>query len=161
MSRIADIIEKRRNLMKFSKPIERYQPIANFESYFESKKRTEGGVSKRLAEIKKMHENCKILQPRPHRELYKYPHDFERVAVDMKVNKKSGSVKVTICLPFLEQYNNYHSKGINVPLNEKVKLMKLAGYPDFILENIINRDLWWKKNEQKNKEFLERVFGKK
>jgi hypothetical protein len=39
--------------------------------------------------------------------------------------------------------------------------MKLAGYPDFILENIINRDLWWKKNEQKNKEFLERVFGKK
>ena len=159
--RTIDIIQKVRNLRKpYTIPSEKYQPIANFDSYIQAKVRAEGGVSKRLNEIKDMQMNAVVQQTNIPCTTYKYPHDFEHVSVNIKVTKKTG-VKVTMCLPFLDQYNNYHSKGINVPLPEKIKLMKMAGYPDSVLENIINRDLWWSKNKKSNKEFIENIFGRK
>lgn len=144
---------------KFCKetPIE---PIANFQNYYESKVRIEGGESDRLRKLREYHDALPVQVPPKINKGYTYPHDFEHVSVHCHVTK-SGNVKITMCLPFLEQYKKYHSHGNNVPVNDKVRLMKLAGYPEDILKKIVKNDYTNTKNSEKNKIFLEKIFGSK
>ena len=114
------------------------QPIVNFQSYYNDKLRTEGCESVRLRKLKEYHDSLPENMPTNLKKEYTYPYDFEHVGVVCKVTK-SGNVKVSILLPFLEQYNNYHSKGLNPPMKEKVQLMSAAGYPEHILMKIICR----------------------
>ncbi len=160
-SRLQKMIESHKNLSKIRFTTEApMRPIANFQNYYETKLRIDGHESEHLRKLKEYHDKLKIRPPKKLNRGYTYPHDYEHIGVGCHVTK-SGHVKVTVCLPFVEQYNKYHSKGENVPVKDKVRLMKLAGYPEEILKKIIEKDLKFKKDAEKNKKFLEKIFGKK
>lgn len=159
--RLQKMIESRKNLSKTRFTTEApMRPIVNFQNYYETKIRVEGHESEHLRKLKEYHDNLKIRPPRELNRGYMYPHGYEHIGVGCHVTK-SGHVKVTVCLPFVEQYTKYHSKGENVPVKEKVRLMKLAGYPEEILKKIIEKDLNFMKEAETNKKFLEKIFGSK
>lgn len=135
------------------------QHIANFDSYYRDKVRSVGWETPSLKRLREFHDANPPRVHVPAKPSYKYPYDFERVSVNIKSHK--NGIKVSITQPFHELYENYQSKGIQPPVEERVRLMKLAGYPEHILVSLIKCDQRWKRNEQKNKLFLESIFGKK
>tara|TARA_B110000858_G_scaffold191121_1_gene239996 strand:+ start:1272 stop:1769 length:498 start_codon:yes stop_codon:yes gene_type:complete len=134
--------------------------IHNFENYYENKIRIEGKESERLRELKKFHDEHPLRAPRKIKQPWRYPWDFDRVFVNTTVTK-SGKVKINLYQPFHELYDKYQSKANQPPVEERVRLMKQAHYPEHILINMIKKDQKDKKNAQKNQEFLEKIFGKK
>ncbi len=134
--------------------------IHNFENYYETKIRIEGKESDRLRELKKFHDEHPPPPTRMIKQPWNYPWDFDRVFVNTTVTK-SGKIKVTLSQPFHELYDKYQSKAIQLPVEERVRLMKQAHYPEGILLKIIKKDQNDRKNHKKNQEFLEKIFGKK
>lgn len=159
--KLQTIIDNVRNI-KTKVPLKEgpLQPIANFKSYYESKIRVDGHETERLRILKEYHESLPVRKSHVLKTGYTYPHDFERVGMNCQVSH-NGRVKITLCLPFHEQYKRYHSQGNNVPVKEKVRLMKLAGYPDTILKKVITKDYINIRDADKNKKFLEKIFGSK
>ena len=136
------------------------EPIANFNNYYESKLKIDGYESENLRKLKEFHDARTPYVTRPLNPGYKYPHDFEFVNVTVRVTK-SGKIRLVTTMPFVEQYNLYQAPGQRVPVNEKVRLMKLARYPDNILKKIVRQDYINTRDAEKNKLFLEKIFGKK
>lgn len=161
---LAKLIESVNNLHNKKNHAPFYKPpntrIHNFENYYETKIRTEGKENDRLCELKKFHDEHPPCAPRTIKQPWVYPWDFDRVFVNTSVTK-SGKVKVTLSQPFHELYDKYQSKAIQPPVEERVRLMKQAHYPEDMLLDIIKKDKNNKKNSQKNQEFLEKIFGKK
>lgn len=132
------------------------RPISNFDAYYAAKIRAEGYESPKLRELREFHENLPQPEPPAMPEPYKYDADkgFEFVSVILKVTPK-GNVKVNMCAPF-EEVRKF--KG-NPPVADRVRLMARAGYPQWMLEKIVARDLWWKQNSDMLDEFIVQVFG--
>jgi hypothetical protein len=84
------------------------------------------------------------------------PHDPDYVRVHMKI--KGGRVKVSLTCP-LEPLQPYYKAGHKPPLELRVIAAKKFGYPDHVLEGMIARDDWFKRNSQKLDAFIESVFG--
>ena len=60
-----------------------------------------------------------------------------------------------------ELYDKYQSKAIQPPIEERVRLMKAARYPEHMLMSAIKKNQKLKKDTQKTTIFLEKIFGKK
>jgi hypothetical protein len=138
----------------------RIAPISNFEDYYRSKVRSEGCVTDRLKELKAFHDKRGPPRSIVLSKSYKYPHDFDHVGMSLKVSKK-GTIKVSLSLPFHNLYNEYQSKAIQPPVEERVKYSKAAGYPDDILINIVKKYKKAEDEKEKNILFLENIFGGK
>jgi hypothetical protein len=134
--------------------------IHNFENYYETKIRVEGKESDSLCELKKFHDETRPPAPRVIKQSWRYPYEFDHVFVNLSVTK-SKKVKVSLSQPFHELYDKYQSKALQPPVEERVRLMKQARYPESTLINIIKKDQMDKKNSQKNQLFLEKIFGRK
>lgn len=161
---LANLIEKTRNTQRgkstgnFGRvPLMR---INSFDDYHRMKVRLEGGESDTLRKLREFHERTTARVPREIKKPWEYPYDFDHVFVNTAVSK-NGKIKVSASQPFHELYNKYQSKAIPPPIEERVRLMKAARYPEHMLMNAIKKDQKWKKDVQKNTEFLERIFGKK
>ena len=134
--------------------------IHNFENYYETKIRMEGKETDRLRELKKFHDEHPVHPPAAIKQPWRYLWDFDRVFVKTSVTK-SGKVKIILSQPFQELYDKYQSKAIQPSMEERVRLMKQAHYPEYILLHMIKKDQNDRKNHKKNQEFLENIFGKK
>lgn len=158
---LVDLIEKTRNTQygksSAKPPLMR---IHGFEDYHRRKVCLEGGESDRLRELREFHERTFSSKPRVITKPWTYPYEFDHVFVNTTVSK-NGRIKVSITQPFHELYDKYQSKAIQPPVEERVRLMKQARYPEDTLLKIIKKDQEDKKNAQKNQEFLEKIFGKK
>lgn len=159
---LKNIIEKRRNILRNTHGFapEKIEYITNFESYYRDKVRSDGCETPRLKQLREFHETRDSLNHREIKKPYIYPHDFDRVSVTTRVNKQ-GTIKVSVRLPFHELYNKYQSKGVQPPIEERVRLMTLAGYPESHLIAAVKKHENFKKNIDKYTVFLENIFGKK
>jgi hypothetical protein len=54
----------------------------------------------------------------------------------------------------------YYSQGKIPPLNERVTLLRKAGYPEEKLKKLIKNHLQWKKDAEKNQIVLDNTFMK-
>jgi hypothetical protein len=161
---LVDLIEKTRNTQcgkssgKFTKPP--LTRIHGFEDYHRIKVRLEGGESDGLRELREFHERTFSPKPRVITKPWTYPYEFDHVFVNTTVSK-NGRIKLSITQPFQELYDKYQSKAIQPPIEERVRLMKAARYPEHMLMSAIKKNQKLKKDTQKTTIFLEKIFGKK
>ena len=163
MSRLQQIIDSTKKItngqftFKMHKPPIEY--IANFEDYHRAKVRSDGHESPGLAELRKFHENNPHPPTRALKKPWKYTEGgWDHVFVSLNVTR--GRVKLSLFQPFVELYDNYQSKAIQPPVEERVRLMKQARYPETLLLKIIKRDQRMKRDSEQNKKFIEKIFGR-
>jgi len=135
--------------------------ICNFEDYYRNKLRTDGGEeSPDLAKLREFHEQTTPRRVPVIKKPWTYTEGgWDHVFVTLNVTR-GGRVKIALLQPFVELYNNYQSKAIQSPVEERVRLMKQARYPEAALIKLIKNDQKWKKDSEKNKQFLEKIYGR-
>jgi hypothetical protein len=90
------------------------------------------------------------------------PMDMSMVIKREGVRKSTGEkVKVkTRVYPLRILYETYHSNGVMIPIDEKVKIYHQLGYPKWYLEKMILSREKRLSRKGEMEEMIERVFGK-
>ena len=57
-------------------------------------------------------------------------------------------------------YEKWYSRGKIPPLNERVKYMRLAGKPEYVISALIKSHLQAKKDSEKNQKIIDDIFAK-
>ena len=163
MSRIQKIIDSTKKTMRGQFATSSFTPtpmrIWKFDDYHRVKVAQEGKESPSLAELREFHEKTKTPTPRVISKPWKYTEgEWDHVFVSLNVTR--GRVRISLSQPFVELYNNYQSKAKQPPVEERVRLMKQARYPEELLLKLIRKDQKLKNDSEKNKQFLEKIFGR-
>ena len=150
------------NIKMMKKDVRVYNPplqrIYNFENYYETKLRLEGKESEGLRELKEFHDKHPPRPPREIKKPWRYPYEIDRVFLNTTITK-SGKVKITLSQPLQDLYDTYQSKAVQPPIEERVRFLKHAHYPEHTLMNLIKKDQRNKKNAVKDQEFIFSIFG--
>lgn len=177
--RLQEILDSMKNRKVVGLKEPRFAPILNHEAYLVSMELCEKRHAQslppkdrekyleetevRLAKIRSNHEAWYAARPpprpKPQKEPINVPKTIDHVFVNLKV-LKSGMIKVTMSAPMAPIHEKYLSKGVRPPLMEHLKALKRFGYPDWVLEKVVNKHEKLPEEQKRMEEVIETVFGK-
>jgi hypothetical protein len=137
----------------YQKPVRQFSPIHNIDGYVWSA----GLTGEKEEEIRRKY----TPKPEPQKiveEIKHVPSDMLHVFSAMKV-LKNGEVRIKFTVP-MEPVYEYQKKGKMAPIEVRLRCAKAFGYPDSVLEKMLARDDYMKKNKNNLDEFINTIFGK-
>lgn len=173
------IIDNMRMLDPKTKNIDNWRPVANYKEYLKTLEEHErlqaasmtpekgekflAESIERINTSRERHENWEAAhppsEPTPVKEPINVPDDMDHIVVNMKV-LKSGKVRVNMCAPMNELNVNYYKKCKLPPIDVHLKALKRFGYPDWVLERVLDRHEKLPERMKEMDNVFMRAFGK-
>lgn len=130
-------------------------PVINHEEYLDDMKKYYGEDDPQVLELVEKYKNVPPTRNVTNNSrLINIPSYTEYVCVNFNISK-TGKIRVKIEAPMDNLFVKYYSKGIKPPVDEHIRALKAFGYPDTILERVLD------KSQKKHNEInIDAIFGK-
>lgn len=115
-------------------------PVINHETYLRDMKRHYGEDDPQVLELVEKYRSLPPIQPprNPRRDM-KLPESTDHVCVSLTV-LKTGKVRAKVEAPMANLFSKYYTKGLKPPVDEHIRALKAFGYPDDILERVLEKE---------------------